>query len=182
MGIPSQEQVLGLEGFSNFFLLVMARPMLTNLVQWWEHRHDEGVLLLFYEELLADHLGTVQRVADFMDQEEFGKDRELVKLVVSQTTHAAMGLHRQRFTDHKFIMQVYEEAGLREHAPSVEQMTAKVRKGGGTVGQGKQALPADVRSALQVAWREVVAAKLGFADLGAMQGAWRLEREQRGAK
>merc|ERR1712014_383145 len=80
-----------------------------DLVHWWEHRNDEDVLFLFYTDILEDHVGTVKRVAEFMDIVKQGQDdtrsKELLNKVVEQSTHKWMSSpeHKHRFDELRFV-------------------------------------------------------------------------------
>ena len=66
---------------------------LGDLCDWWEARHNEEVLFLFYDELLSEHRCSVQRIAEFMELEPAADDA-LIDLVTEQTTHSAMAATR----------------------------------------------------------------------------------------
>jgi len=62
-------------------------PWAEHLAAWWAARHEPNVLFLTYEELRADHVGSVRRIAEFM-----GVELTLGELaaVVEQSTFASM--------------------------------------------------------------------------------------------
>lgn len=61
---------------------------------WWEHRHDENVMFLTYEELQRDVAGCIRRVADFC-----GWDLSPEKLadVKQRSSFSFMKQHESRF-------------------------------------------------------------------------------------
>ncbi|XP_022256006.1 estrogen sulfotransferase-like isoform X2 [Limulus polyphemus] len=41
-------------------------PIWKHYLEWWEHRNDENVLFLFYEDLHKDIVASVKKIADFL--------------------------------------------------------------------------------------------------------------------
>jgi len=67
----------------------------------------------------------------------------------------------------------FSELGGYEYRPDL--LTGKVRKTGGSSGQGKQELPAFVIAKIDKLWKKIVTAKLGFESYDEMREAWRQE-------
>ena len=148
--------------------LGILKRMLDSLVIWWEHRHDKGVLILFYEDLKEDHDASVRRIAQFMGahltDEEIGR-------VVHATTHAEMYRHREKFDLHEFtgkLLEMMEEV-------SSDELVGRVRKNGGKVGEGEKRLTEEVKQSIEKEWQETVTAKLGFRDFNELRQALKKE-------
>ena len=65
-----------------------------DLVTWWEHRHNDDLLLVFFDDLKEDHAGCVHRIAKFM---EINLDEDTIARVVHITSHAEMSQHHSKF-------------------------------------------------------------------------------------
>lgn len=131
-----------------------------HLRSWWEHRHDENVLLLAYEHMKADLAGTVRAVAHFIG---VPLDDELFAIVMRQSSLDFMLAHKDRFDD-----------ALRAHSERVAGLpsgsdSAKVRKG--EVGQHRYELPADISAELDEIWRTEIGVRLGFPTYQALRDA-----------
>eukprot|EP01049_Picozoa_sp_SAG25_P008004 SAG25_NODE_691_length_5916_cov_9.126698_3_plen_180_part_00 len=147
-----------------------ARRSLEELCEWWEHRHDGRVLLLFFDDVKADHRAVVAKMAQFMGRE---LDTQQIENVVETTTHRSMSSaeHHSRFDDHRIARVMAETVGL----AWPRELTGKVRKDGGRSGDGKTLLPRH-RQALDAAWKDIVEERLGFCNLGQMRDAWKAEQ------
>ena len=87
--------------FVDFFnKLQWTADNLRNMLAWWEHRHDDNVLILFFEDLKEDHEGYVRRIAKFMG---IDCDEETIARVVHTTTHAEMAKHHSKFDLHSMV-------------------------------------------------------------------------------
>ena len=145
------------------------KNILLSLVDWWEHRHDQDVLFLFFDDLKEDHIGCVRRIAKFIG---VNCSEEVISRVVFTTTHAEMARHHSKFDSYFIVLKIAELVG---DDPPTESV-GRVRKGGGKSGEGKNALPLDVKQQLEKEWEEIVTAKLGFKDCKEMWQAWKSER------
>merc|ERR1712048_586825 len=128
------------------------------LVDFWKHRHDENVLVFFYDDLLANHAENVERLIEFINPMDGQLSRDdkitLTEDVVEQSSHATMSSpkHINRFTDHALAKHLAKIGGF-EFDPS--SLVGKVRKSGGTSGEGQKLLP-EIRAAIQRSWASVV--------------------------
>ena len=140
-----------------------------SLLYWWEHRNDEDVLLLFFDDLKEDHSGSVRRIAKFIgvdcSEEEIGR-------VVHTTTHAEMVRHYSRFDNHNFVRALSNIIG---DVPQSE-VVGRIRKGGGKSGEGGEFLPQEFKQEIIKLWQEFVETKLGFKDMNEMRLAWKKEK------
>jgi len=144
---------------------------LNNLCDFWEHRDDERVCFLFFDDLKEYHEESVVRVQRFMG---LGNDENLTKRVVSQSTHEYMSRPDQskKFDDHKIVFAMDKRRGITRTMP----LTGKVRKDGGKIGSG-DALPQAVKDWVDWRWKCIVLPRTGFVDLASMRRAWRAERQ-----
>ena len=78
--------------------------VLNGLLVWWEHRHDDDVLFLFFDDLKEDHAGCVRRIAKFTG---IDCDEALLARVVHTTTHAEMVQHHSKFDSHNLVTPQY---------------------------------------------------------------------------
>ena len=155
--------------FLNFFSAAQwTANNLRTLLTWWEHRHDDNILLMFYDDLKEDHAGCVRRIAKFLG---FDCDEETIARVVHTTTHAEMSKHHSKFDVHSFVLEFGKGAG--DEPPGT--FIGRVRKDGGKSGDGKN-LPLDVQQQIDEEWRTIVASKTGYRNLKEMQDAWKEER------
>ena len=136
-----------------------------HLVSWWEHRHDENVLLLAYEQMKVDLEGTIRRIAAFID---IPLDDELFEIVMRQSSLAFMTEYKDRFDDK--LMRDRSEAvcGLPPGSDS-----AKVRAG--EVGSRKVELPSEIQAELDAVWLEEVTPTTGLESYDALLEALRAE-------
>ena len=137
--------------------------MLETLLVWWDHRHDDNILFLFFDDLKEDHPGCVRRIAKFIDIE---CSEEILKRVVHTTTHAEMSHHSTKFASLAAIEFHVKKFG--EKPPT--EIVSKVRTSGGRSGDG-QALPVEMQQYIEEKWTEIVTAKLGFKSLKEMRAA-----------
>ena len=156
--------------FARAYLQQVEKHM-QDLVTWWEHRHDEGVLLLFFDDLKEDHPGYVRQIAKHMG---VNLNEDEVARVVHTTSHAEMSRLASKFDTRKFALLLIEKIG--EEPPSEGQFVGRVRKDGGKSGEGKQKLPVEIQQRIDQMWQEIVTSKLGFQDLNEMREAWKKEQ------
>ena len=140
---------------------------LNDLLMWWEHRNDENMLLLFFDDLKEDHAGAVCRIAKFMKVE---LDDVAVARVVHTTSHAEMSRIASKFDIRKIALTLSEKIG-----EEPDEIVSRVRKNGGKSGEGKQKLPIEVQERIDQMWKEIVTSKLGFQNLKEMRQAWMKE-------
>ena len=142
---------------------------LRGLLGWWEHRHDEGVLFLFFDDLKEDHMRCVRRIAKFIGVD---CDEETFARVVHTTTHAEMARHSSKFDLHNLVPFWAKMYG--DDPPS--EFIGRVRKDGGRSGGG-QKLPREVQERIDLEWYDIITAKLGFRDLKEMRATWKKEMD-----
>ena len=123
---------------------------------WWEQRDNPDVLLLCYEDMKADLLGTVHKVATFMG---IDLDDELFEIVVRQSTREFMLQHKRQFDFHQMRAKVHDRTGY----PMGQVETV-------TPGSGLQ-LPPDIVAEMTAAWKDKIEAKYGFRTYDELRAA-----------
>ncbi len=134
-----------------------------HLLSWWAVRHDPKVLLLSYEQMIAEPEASTRRVAAFCD---IPLDDELLALTLERSSIGFMLQHKDRFDDAMMRRLSETRAGVPPGGDSAE-----VRVGG--VGGHAKHLPPAIADALDAKWREVVTPVTGFADYAALEAALR---------
>ena len=130
-----------------------------HLLSWWKVRHDPNVLLLSYEQMIAEPEATIRRVAAFCG---LPLDDARLALALERSSIAFMLAHKDRFDD--ALMR--RAAETRCNIPTGGD-SAKVRKGG--VGGHKAELPPHIAAAMDAKWREIVTPVTGHADYAALE-------------
>jgi hypothetical protein len=119
------------EFFDNFLQgKVQYGNWVDHVVGWWSHRQDTNILLLHYEDLLADLPGSVRRIAEFCQLEV---DEGALPSIVEACTFDSMKVNERQF-DH--VWEVLSDLRLSPNAFLRE----------GKAGQGKQVLTEQQRS------------------------------------
>jgi hypothetical protein len=177
VGIPYEKVPV-----SGMFLLMRALGMMDKLfadyADFWERRHHENVLVLFFDDLKQDLEGSVRRLAAFLDLRPALTEEQL-QTVISQSTQKFMTSPEVlgRFND---VPPEIERAMMEKNGLQPEDVDVRfkdvgvVRKGGGKSGQ--ELGEADVQR-IQGLWERFVQARTGFATLEEMQQAFAKERE-----
>ena len=131
----------------------------THLLSWWPKRNDPDLLLLTFEDMKADHRGTVVRVGEFL-----GTPKEHLDVAVRHSTLDFMKKHALQFDD--LMMREFAErtSGL----PS-DGNASKVRDG--QVGKNRLALPLELIEELDELWHKAVLPETGFKSYEALRGA-----------
>ena len=128
--------------------------VLNGLLVWWEHRNDDDVLFLFFDDLREDHAGCVRRIAKFIGIE---CDEALLARVVHTTTHAEMVRHHSKFDTRNSSIMLAKKFG--EEPPT--EFSGRVRKDGGKSGDG-QNLPPEVRQYIKKNGKKSLQQNLDF--------------------
>lgn len=137
-----------------------------HLKSWWAERDNPDVLLLTYEQMIADPAGHIRRIAEFCD---IPLDEELLALTLERSSLAYMLGHKEKFAD-PMIRRVSE---LRCDLPP-DSDSSKVRKGG--AGGHKTELPPEVGAILDKLWAERIEPEIGLADYEALDAALKEQR------
>jgi hypothetical protein len=127
-------------------------------VSWWEQRDNPTVLLLCYEDMVADLEGTVRRIAALMD---IALTDDLLDTVLRQSSRDFMLAHADQFDERGLRRLAEQEIGLPAHSDAVKV----------TPGADKQRyrLSPEVIAAFDAVWRSQVEPRTGFADYAALR-------------
>lgn len=123
-----------------------------HLASWWEQLNNPNVLLLCYEDMLADLPGTVRRVAAFMD---IPLDDELFARVVRQASRPFMLEHKHQFDEGPFRRLTAQRTGL-----PFDKNAYKVTPGARD--NPKYQLTAAHRQTLEEIWQEQITKRFGL--------------------
>jgi Arc/MetJ family transcription regulator len=134
-----------------------------HLMSWWAERDNPNILLRGYEQMSADPVSTIRRVAAFCG---IPLDDALLALTLERTSLSFMLAHKRLFDDKMMREMTERRLGLPAEADS-----AKVRVG--RVGSHEREMPAEAISMLDAAWSETVTPKLGFRNYAELEEALR---------
>merc|ERR1712192_179454 len=102
--------------------------------------------------------GQIRRIAKFMD---VPLDESLLGIVESKSSFSFMEAHQNQFDEHIVFEKTREKMGIPNDYVFADLSITKVRKGGGTTGEGR-ALPPRVAKMLEVRWETSVRSKTGL--------------------
>jgi hypothetical protein len=132
-----------------------------HLVGWWARRHESEVLLLCYEDMVADLPGTIDRIAAWLG---LALDEEARARVIEWSTLEYMQRHATQFDDHLLRDVRNEACGL---PPGGEW--GKVRRAGDDRSGAKP--DAETIALLDRLWFEVVWPATGYRDYASLRAA-----------
>ena len=150
------------------------KDMHTDFAEWWERRHDDNALLLFYDDLKEDLPREVRRVAAHLRLDPAPTEAELAT-VAAQSTLSWMSdpAHSARFNNPPDLMAQMKRGMWIEH---LQQNVEVVRKGGGKSGQK---VPPGVRATLDALWAAHVYPRTNCSSLDEMRRRFAEERRAR---
>lgn len=125
-----------------------------HIKSWWAQRHRDDVLLLCYEHMRQDLLGTVHRVAEFVN---IDLDDQLLDVVMHQSSFEFMLAHKDKFDDRLIREHTERALGLPLGSDS-----AKVREG--KVGSHSVELPPSIAEQMDEIWHEEIGIPLALGD------------------
>ena len=146
-----EKDSIPIESFAREFYMPR-RGYWNHITSFWEHRRDENVLALCYEEIKSNLPVTVEKVAQFIG---INLDAGLKDIVVRQSDIKFMKEYKSKFDDHLVREARYEALGL----PLAEN-TSKVRNG--QVGESKNGVPDDVKKEMDKVWHQEITLKIGL--------------------
>ncbi|MBV1878081.1 MAG: sulfotransferase domain-containing protein [Pseudomonadales bacterium] len=129
-----------------------------HLLSWWAVSHQNNVLCLAYEQMLAAPETAIQRVAEFID---IPLDDDLLTLTREYISFEFMLKNKNRFDDAMMIALSEQRCSLPAGSDG-----AKVRIG--QAGGHQQILSAATSEALDQVWQEKITPVLGFANYAAL--------------
>lgn len=151
---------ISIEDFSGMYLQrTVVGSYWGHLLSWWAVRHDPRVLLLSYEQMLAEPEASIRRVAAFC---EIPLTEALLARTLEHSSIGFMLQHKDRFDD----AMTRAASELRCDLPPGSD-SAKVRKGGS--GGHAAELPSAIVEAMDARWREFVTPVTGHATYAALE-------------
>jgi len=132
-----------------------------HLASWWEQRANPDVLLLCYEDMIADIPQTVARVGEFLG---IAHDAELFALVSRQASRDFMLGISDKFNERHLVEKGGARAGLPPPIDS-KKVTAGARD------DARYRLRPELREMFAGYWREIITARFGFANYEALRRA-----------
>ena len=136
-----------------------------HLLSWWNVRHDPDVLVMSYEQMIAQPEASIRQVAAFCG---IALDDDLLALTLERSSIAFMLAHKDRFDDAMARKLSESRCNLPLGSDS-----SKVRQGG--VGGHKAELTPEIIAKLDARWRDLVTPVTGFTDYAALEAALRAE-------
>ena len=146
-----EKGTIDVETFAKEFY-IPGRAVFKHITALWEHRNNENVLPLCFENMKTDLPKTVERIADFIG---IPLDDELREIVIRQSDIKFMQAHENQFEDH--IIRETRSAAMR--LPMDGQLS-KVRDG--QVGSAKLSVPENIKQELTNIWHNEVTPKTGL--------------------
>jgi hypothetical protein len=148
-----EKGTISIEEFAlGFYIGTDGRGYWDHIQALWEHRNDQSVLPLFYENMKQDLSGTIEKVAEFM---EIDLDDELKDIVIRQSDFKFMNEHNRKFDDHIVRDMRNAVCGI-----PADGMTSKVKNG--NVGEAKLQVPEQVMAEFDKVWRAEITASIGL--------------------
>lgn len=131
-----------------------------HLLQWWPARTRHDVLFLCYEDLVANPVAGIRRVARLMEIE---LDDALLRCVLEQSSRAFMAAHDEQFNDHLV-------RGVRDPVMRLPPGGTTTKVQARAVDDRYQLGPHSL-AALESMWQEQVLPATGFASYAELRRA-----------
>ena len=131
-------------------------------VSWWEQRDNAAVLLLSYEDMTEDLVGTVRKVAGLMG---IALTDDLLDIVVRQSSRDFMLAHASQFDERGVRRLAEQEIGL-----PFDSDATKVTPG---ADKKRYRLSPEVNAAFDAVWRSQVEPRTGLSDYDELRKATR---------
>lgn len=144
------EHVLAREGGRDYW---------AHLASWWPHRHENNVLALCYEDVVADLSETVRRVAGFIG---VGEEPERIGIATRQAGKDFMQRHPTLWDDNLLREARNAACGVPPDAGSTKVRTDAASK-------PSDVLTEKVRAAWRARWESVVLPVTGCTDYAALR-------------
>ena len=137
-----------------------------HLVSWWPHRHNQNILIMFYEDLKESYEGSIRSVATFMGV----ADEKNIQAALERSTFEYMKQHSDKF-DQKFLKQNSNAVfNLPEMAG---QGKSKIYTG--TTTEGQRMLSTELLAEIQQKWKEIVTPVTGCTTYEDLRATWKAE-------
>jgi hypothetical protein len=132
-----------------------------HLKSWWPKVGRPDTLAMAYEDMVADHRGTVVRFAEFLGA---GVDEGVIDVVVHQSSRGFMTSHGHQFDDHLLFAAMHETWGLPAGGNA-----SKVKRSRSDPARLSPALEAEFDDV----WRSEIEPELGFSSYEELRAALR---------
>lgn len=136
-------------------------------VSWWEQRHNPAVLLLTYEDMLEDLVGTVRQIAGLMD---IALTDDLLDIVVRQSSRDFMLAHVSHFDERGVRRLAEKEIGLPFNSDA-----NKVTQG---ADKDRYRLSLEVNAVFDAVWRSQIEPRTGWSNYDDLRKAVRVLRDE----
>lgn len=133
-----------------------------HMISWWEQRDNATVLLLTYEDMIEDLVGTVRKIAELMD---ITLTNDLLDIVVHQSSRDFMLAHASHFDERGVRRLAEKEIGLPFNSDA-----SKVTQG---ADKNRYQLSPEVNAAFDAVWHSQVEPRTGFSDYNDLRKAVR---------
>ena len=157
--------VIDLNAFAQFFVPPEGEldDWWLHTVSWWEQRDNPAVLLLSYEDMTEDLVGTVRKIAGLMG---IALTDDLLNTVVRQSSRDFMLAHASQFDERGLRRLAEQDIGLPFNSDAT-----KVTPG---ADKNRYRLSPEVSAAYDAVWRSQVEPRIGLSDYDALRKAVRL--------
>ena len=134
-----------------------AEPLWNYAVDYWHRRHDPAVLVVCFEEMHANPLKHIERIAEFIG---IDCDEMLAERVLSMSSLDFMERHADKFDDHWLTQSQIQSGSFGEfpHRPASKVSLPQ-----------KARLSASARASLERAWQEHVTPSTGCTSYSDMR-------------
>ena len=139
-------------------------PIFHFFMSWWRRRHEDNVLIVFYEDMKENLEREVRRVAEFIGV----TDPDAIRVAVERSTYQFMYDHRTQFDDNLLKSKRNNAMGLSADTGS---SNGKVASAGGN----RSLLDATSRSLLDQAWKEICQPLTDAENYDEWLAMWRKE-------
>lgn len=125
------------------------------IANWFPHRNDPNVLLLYYEDLIKDLKLSIRRLSEFIGRP---LSEEKIEHVSHFCTFEYMSSHKEKFAGGEWLEALMS---LSSNPSQWHSQLGMVRPNGGKVGQGVQLMPAEMKNFVLTSWAETAGKSLG---------------------
>lgn len=134
-----------------------------HMISWWEQRDNAAVLLLTYEDMIEDLVGTVRRVAGLMG---IALTDDLLDIVVRQSSRDFMLTHASHFDERGVRRLAEKEIGL-----PFDSDATKVTQG---PDKNRYRLSPEINAAFDAVWRSQIEPRTSLSDYDDLRKAVRV--------
>ena len=139
-------------------------PCFHFFMSWWRRRHEDNVLIVFYEDMRENLEREVRRVAKFIGV----TDPDAIRVAVERSAYQFMYDHRTQFDDNLLKSKRNKDMGLSADAGSSQ---GKISTGGGK----RDMMNSTTRALIDHAWNEVCLPVTGAKNYDEWIEMWRKE-------